>query len=124
MLPRYAPGDDVGPLDQWPFDNPAGAYRILRGSPVASGRIDAGGPGHPTRFGIWACTAGAFSCVEQGDEMMTILSGRGTIIDEDTGDETPFGTGDTLYSIDGRRVTWDIAEDVVKVFFGYKSSGF
>ena len=124
MLPRYAPGDDVGPLDIWPFDNPASAYRILRGTPVASGRLVAGGGGQSTRFGIWACTAGAFSCVEQGDEMMTILSGRGTIIDEDSGETTPFGPGDTVFSRDGRRVIWDIVEDVTKVFFGHKPGGF
>lgn len=121
---RYNPGDDVGPLESWPFANPASDYQIRRGTPKASGRIDEGGSGATTRFGIWACTAGAFSCIEQGDEMMTILSGNGTIIDEETGHATRFQAGDTLFSKDGKRVTWDITDDVVKVFFGYKADGF
>ena len=120
----YRPGDDVGLLQSWPFDSPASDYRITRGNPAASGRIDDGGPGQTTRFGIWACTAGAFSCIEQGDEMMTILSGHGTLIDMETGRATPFQAGDTLFSHDGKRVSWDIAEDVVKVFYGYKADGF
>ena len=62
-----------GPLTPWPFDNPESDYVIREGTPKASGRLDAGGPGHPTRLGIWHCTKGIFDCTEQGDEMMTIL---------------------------------------------------
>ena len=29
-------------LEPWPFDNPASDYRILRGNPRASGRLDHG----------------------------------------------------------------------------------
>ena len=66
----YKPGDDVGPLDDWPFDNPDSHYKITEGDPRASGRFDFGGPGHVTRFGIWRCTKGVFECTEQGDELM------------------------------------------------------
>ena len=72
----YKPGDEVGPLEDWPFENPASDYLIREGSPRSSGRFDMGGPGHTTRFGIWRCTKGVFDCTEQGDELMTILSGR------------------------------------------------
>jgi len=121
---KYQPGADVGPLDDWPFDNPASQYITIRGAPRASGRLDAGGPGQNTRMGIWACTAGAFSCIEQGDELMTILSGTGKIIDNATGLTTLFAPGDTLFSTAGRHVTWDITQDVVKVFYGHKPGGF
>jgi len=124
VLLKYQIGDDVGPLADWPFKNPQSHYVINAGSPRASGRIDAGGPGHVTRMGIWACTVGTFTCTEQGDELMTILSGHGSITDTATGHKTNFKPGDTLFSHDASRVIWDITEDVVKVFHGYKADGF
>lgn len=121
---RYSQDATAGPLETWPFDNPASAYRILEGSPRASGRLDAGGPGHATRAGLWRCTEGAFACTEQGDELMTILSGRCTITDHATGETVTLGPGDSMFIRDGSRVTWRILEDVTKVFHGYKPDGF
>ncbi|MBS1303081.1 cupin domain-containing protein [Loktanella sp. SALINAS62] len=118
------PGDDVGPLDDWPFDSPVSDYVILSGTPRASGRLFDGGPGHVTRAGIWRCTAGAFTCTEQGTEMMTILSGNGQIRDHATGTITAFAAGDVLFSMDGRRVTWNIDSDVTKVFYAMKPGGY
>lgn len=121
---KYTPGDDVGPLEDWPFDNPLSDYVIKQGDPRASGRIDAGGPGHVTRTGIWRCTKGVFDCTEQGDELMTILAGRCRLTDLTTGVTTDLGAGDSLFVRNGSRVTWDIIEDVTKVFFGHKPDGF
>lgn len=121
---KYTPGDDVGPLEDWPFDNPLSDYVIKQGDPRASGRIDAGGPGHATRTGIWRCTKGMFDCTEQGDELMTILAGRCRLTDLSTGVTTDLGAGDSLFVRNGSRVTWDIIEDVTKVFFGHKPDGF
>ncbi|MEM7223885.1 MAG: cupin domain-containing protein [Pseudomonadota bacterium] len=120
----YKPGDDVGPLEDWPFESPACDYLIKEGSPRASGRFDVGGPGHTTRFGIWRCTKGVFDCTEQGDELMTILSGRCRLIDHGSGAVSELGPGDSILTRDGSRVTWDILEDVTKVFFGHKVGGF
>jgi len=120
----YTSKSDIGALENWPFDNPESQYVILSGSPKASGRIDAGGPGHKTRTGIWRCTAGAFECTEQGDELMTILSGKCRLTDQDTGEVSELAVGDTLFIRDGTRMKWDVLEDVTKVFFGSKSSGF
>ena len=36
---KIKPGDDVGPLDRWPFDNPLSQYRIVDGEPETFGRI-------------------------------------------------------------------------------------
>jgi len=121
---KYKPGDDVGPLEDWPFENPASRYVIKAGTPRASGRIDAGGPGHSTRTGIWRCTKGIFECTEQGDELMTILAGRCRLIDVTSGNISELKPGDSLFVRDGSRVIWDIAEDVTKVFFGHKTDGF
>ncbi len=121
---KYVPGDDVGALEHWPFDNPLSDYQIKEGSPQVSGRMDAGGPGHTTRTGIWRCTKGVFECTEQGDELMTVLSGRCRITNLTSGETQELNPGDSLFVRDGSRVVWDIAEDVTKVFFGQKSEGF
>ena len=123
-MTKYKPGDDVGPLQYWPFDAPESNYVITRGAPKTYGRIDAGGPGHTTRSGIWRCTKGAFECTEQGDELMTILSGKCRLIQHDTGQSIDLGPGDSLFVRDGKRVTWDVSEDITKVFFGHKASGY
>lgn len=120
----YTPGDDVGALEDWPFDNALSDYRILDGTPRASGRLDAGGPGEATRMGIWRCTPGRFACTEQGDELMMILAGRCCLINHTSGEETDLGSGDSLFVRDGSRVTWDISEETTKVFFGHKSGGY
>ena len=121
---KYKSGDDVGTLDYWPFDNPASEYRIVQGDPKAYGRIDQGGSGHTTRFGMWRCTAGKFECTEQGDELMTVLSGRCRITHHVSGDVLDLGPGNTLFIQDGSRVTWDVLEEVTKLFFGHKTQGY
>lgn len=123
-MQMYKPGDDVDPLEDWPFDNPASEYRILEGAPRASGRIDAGGPGHATRLGIWRCTLGTFECTEQGDELMTILAGQCRIADHASGETRVLDVGDSLFMHNGARVTWEIVQDVTKVFFAQKPGGF
>ncbi len=123
MIP-YKPGDNVGPLDDWPFDTPESDYVIRDGTPRASGRLDAGGSGHVTRTGIWRCTKGVFDCTEQGDELMTILTGRCRITRHDDGTVAELAPGDSLFVRDGSRVTWTIIEDVTKVFFAYKTDGY
>ncbi len=121
---RYRPGDDVGSLEDWPFEPGPSAYCITEGDPRASGRLDAGGPGHVTRAGTWRCTVGAFECTEQGDELMTILSGECRITDHATGKTVHLSQGDTYLIKDGTRVTWEIIEDVTKVFFAHKPGGY
>ena len=120
----YKPGAEIGVLQPWPFDNPESNYKILFGAPAASGRIDTGGAGYTTRSGIWRCTAGTFECTEQGDELMTLLSGRCHLTDQSTGKSHELGAGDSLFMPDGRRVTWEIIQEVTKVFFGNKPGGF
>lgn len=123
-MQRYRPGEDVGPLAPWPFANPASDYRILAGRPRASGRIDAGGPGQPMRQGIWRCTEGTFSCIEQGDELMTILSGACRLTLHDSGETIELGPGDSLFIRDGSRATWEVRAAVTKVFLGVRPGGF
>ncbi len=121
---QYRVGGDVGTLEDWPFDNPLSQYRITRATPRASGRLDAGGPGHTTRFGIWRCTQGAFECIEQGDELMTVLSGTCTLTNHTEGTSIKLEPGDSLFIRDQSHVTWDIENDLTKVFHGFKRDGY
>lgn len=123
-MKSYKPGDDVGRLEDWPFDAPKSVYRIVSGTPRASGRLDAGGAGHVMRMGIWRCTAGVFECTEQGDELMTVLEGHCRIKDHATGTVLELRAGDSACLDDGARVTWEVLEEVTKVFLGCKRDGY
>ena len=115
-MKKYPLNEDPGELEYWPFDNPASDYRILRGEPRASGRIDVGGNDARHRLGIWSCTEGAFECTELGDELQTIISGR-LVLTRADGESIEAGPGDSIFTRKGERVTWDISETVTKVFF-------
>ena len=113
---KYPVNEIADNLEPWPFDNPDSDYKILRGNPLASGRLDFGGSDESHRLGIWACSEGAFECTELGDELQTIISGR--LILTRVGDESiECGPGDSIFTRKGERVIWDIRQDVTKVFF-------
>ena len=113
-----ADGSDEG-LEPWPFDNPASEYKILRGDPRASGRIDFSDGDDAQVLGIWACTEGAFECTELGDELQTIRRGR-LVLTRAGGESIECGPGDSIFTRKGERVIWDIREDVVKVFYSIR----
>ena len=122
-LIKHVPGMDVGKLESWPFDNPKSSYVIHDGtSPQASGRIDHSTA--TTRTGIWKCTVGKMECKEQGDELMTILSGSVEVTDVNSGQVVMLKPGDSMCSYNGKRVIWNVLEDVTKVFYGFKADGY
>lgn len=103
-------------LQSWSFDNPASDYRILRGAPRASRRLDHGSNDGPWRCGIWACTEGAFECNEIGDELQTIIHGH-LVLTRVGGESIECGPGDSIFTRKGERVVWNMREAVSKVFF-------
>ena len=115
-MQKYAMSEVHDGLEPWPFDNPASDYRILRGTPRASGRLDYGTNEGSHRLGIWSCSVGAFECTELGDELQTIIRGRLTLT-RVGGESISCGPGDSIFTRKGERVIWDISEDVTKVFF-------
>ena len=117
--PLHETHDDLEP---WPFVGAASNYEILRGEPQASGRMDLGGSGSRHRLGIWRCSPGAFRCTERGDELQTVISGRLRLIEAD-GTAREYGPGDSFFTRKGARVTWDILEEVTKIFFTYDREG-
>ena len=104
-----------------PFRETSG-YRIVRGNPRAFIRFDMGGSPDLLKLGIWSCTEGAFECIEGGDELQTIISGRLRIIESD-GTTHEFGAGDSFFTRKGEKIVWDIIEQVEKVFFTYNRDG-
>ncbi|MEM7207651.1 MAG: cupin domain-containing protein [Pseudomonadota bacterium] len=121
-MKKYAVDESFEDLESWPFDNPTSQYRILRGNPQASGRIDYGASAAQHRVGIWRCTEGAFECTEMGDELQTIIQGKLTLTRSD-GESIECVAGDSIFTRKGERVVWDIQETVVKVFFTYNKDG-
>ena len=119
---KYAADQVFEDLEPWPFDNPDSDYKILRGAPLASGRLDSGDNNTQHRLGIWACSEGAFECTEHGDELQTIISGR-LILTRVGGESITCGPGDSIFTRKGERVIWDIQEAVTKVFFTCNRDG-
>ncbi len=113
---KYALGEVPSSLEPWSFDNPASNYKILRGDPRASGRLDLGDNAGPYRLGIWACSEGAFECTGRGGELQTVISGR-LVLTRVGGESVACGPGDSIFTRKGERVVWDIREAVTKVFF-------
>ena len=98
-----------------PFSAELG-YTVVRGNPRASMRLWLGTASSDVRVGIWECTEGAFECIEFGDELQTLVCGQLTLRYPDGSSES-YGPGDSIFTRKGERVTWDIEEDVRKVFF-------
>lgn len=121
-MQKYSKSDKYERLEPWPFDNVDSAYKILRGDPQASGRLDAGSNSGQFRMGIWSCTEGAFECTELGDELQTIVEGRLTLTKMD-GTTIECGPGDSVLTRKGERVAWDIQMAVTKLFFTYNRDG-
>ena len=111
-----------GPLEALPPLRETSGYRIVRGDPRASIRLDVGEMQSRVRAGVWRCTEGAFECVETGDELQTLVRGRLRIVRED-GSHSDFVAGDSFFTRKGERLIWDIAETVEKVFFTYNVDG-
>ena len=118
----YRHGQIEAKLQPLPPLSETPGYRIVRGNPIASIQFDHGGAGGAVRAGIWACSEGAFECVEGGDELQTLLEGRLEITDG-AGVIHEFSAGDSFITQKGERVTWNVIEPVVKVFFTYDKDG-
>ena len=121
-MQKYSKADKYQKLELWPFDNVDSDYKILRGNPQASGRLDAGSNHGQFRMGIWSCTEGAFECTELGDELQTIVEGK-LILRQMDGTTIECGPGDSVLTRKGERVVWDIQETVTKLFFTYNRDG-
>jgi uncharacterized cupin superfamily protein len=91
--------------------NPA---QILSGNPkVASLLLGSSADGKIIR-GIWSCTAGTVTDVEQ-DEMFTVIDGRATVSIED-GPTLELFPGVTGLFQRGAKTTWVVHEKILKTY--------
>ena len=120
MIPFHK--NDKLPLQPWPSPKDSPGYRVTKGDPQVSGRLDVGAQNSRHRLGIWACTEGAFECTESGNELQTLFEGRLKVTKED-GSFVEYGPGDSFYTEKGEKVIWEIIEPVRKVFFNFNVAG-
>lgn len=68
--------------------------------------------------GVWVCSPGR--TLEENhahDEFCTIIGGRVGLIDNETGKEEVFVTGDSFFLPKGSNLTWVVYETVSKFYF-------
>jgi uncharacterized cupin superfamily protein len=119
---EFTKSDAGGPLQALPPLNQNSAYEVLRGNPLAPIRLDEGELDSKIRVGVWRCTTGTFHCVETGDELQTVTSGR-VRLERVDGSHTTFGAGESFFTRKGERLIWDVLEVVEKVFFTFNRDG-
>ena len=68
--------------------------------------------------GVWVCSPGRILEEEHAeDEFCTIIGGRVGLIDNATGKEEVFVTGDSFFLPKGSNLTWVVYETVSKFYF-------
>ena len=88
--------------------------QIVSGSPATSGLVlQESADGRVVR-GVWRCTAGTVTDVEQ-DELFAVLEGRATIRIED-GPVLEVAPGSVCVLQRGARTTWTVHEPLLKVY--------
>ena len=88
--------------------------QIISGSPEVSSLILSTNLNGRILRGIWKCTKGVVTDVEQ-DEMFTVILGRATVVIEG-GPTLEISPGHVGELHRGARTTWTIHEDILKTF--------
>ena len=110
-------GEDV-PVETWP---PFPAEDILEGDPAHKGAVLYRDPTKRASYGIWECPPGKFR-LDYGPmtEMIHVLSGRGSITNVETNEETRLEPGTRAIVPVGAVVIWDVKETLRKVYVAYE----
>ena len=87
---------------------------IVSGNPEVYSKILSTSLNESVIRGIWKCTAGVVTDIEQ-DEMFTIIEGRATIYIED-GPILEVSPGYVGFFTKGAKTKWIIHEDILKTF--------
>ena len=103
-------------LVAWPPFSDLDFINVLSGDPQHRGRHDLGTFDTPLQVGVWECTPGKFEYTYPDDEFCTLLDGHIKVTDAD-GNIHEFKTGDSFFTVQGEKVTWEVIETIRKVFF-------
>ena len=101
-------GASVAELEDW------GLLEEATANPMATHGLEMWVDGEKSA-GIWQCTPGPSYWVQDGNEVIYVLSGRMTVT-PDGGEATDVGAGDIAVFPTGWKGTWDIHETVRKVY--------
>jgi uncharacterized cupin superfamily protein len=88
--------------------------QILAGDPATSGTVLWGSADGRILRGVWRCTAGTLTDVEQ-DELFVVIEGRATIEVED-GPTIEVSPGSVCVLERGARTTWTVHEPLLKAY--------
>lgn len=88
--------------------------QILAGTPATSGAVLSESTDGRIVRGVWRCTAGTVTDVEQ-DEMFVVLEGRATIAVEG-GPVIEVAPGSVCVLERGARTTWTVHEPLLKAY--------
>jgi uncharacterized protein len=88
--------------------------QIVAGAPETSGAVLSESADGRVVRGVWRCTAGTLTDVEQ-DELFVVLEGRATIVVE-SGDTLEVGPGSVCVLEHGARTTWTVHEPLLKAY--------
>ena len=99
-----------------PNFGPRPADDAIEGEPIESAHSNHSKDGRES--GVWVCSPGrTLDDPHELDEFCTILGGRVGLIDNETGKEEVFVTGDSFFLPKGSKLTWVIYETVSKFYF-------
>jgi uncharacterized cupin superfamily protein len=88
--------------------------QIVAGSPRTSGAVLWESPDGRILRGVWRCTAGTVTDVEQ-DELFVVLEGRATI-EVEGGATLEVAPGSVAVLARGARTTWTVHEPLLKAY--------
>ena len=99
-----------------PNFGPGPADHALEGEPIESAHEYHSKDGKAS--GVWICSPGRILDEHHdGDEFCSIIGGRVGLIDNATGKEEVFVTGDSFFLPRGSDLTWVVCETVSKFYF-------
>jgi len=84
---------------------------VIEGNPEGSIQFLSGNPETNVAVALFGCTKGVFRMVYPFSEHATVLSGRVTLKNENTGETETFGPGDGWHFEKGTSVLWTVETD-------------
>jgi len=100
-------------LDSWGAPEDIGAT-TLDGPIKVAGKLLFGTLQTPVSGGLYSATRGRYRVVYPFHEHATLLDGELAITDEETGQATVYGPGDSWIIAKGSAVIWEIRSDLIR----------
>jgi uncharacterized cupin superfamily protein len=98
-----------------PVGSPEG---VIEGNPVQADHVAYSAQGGKVLSGVWTCEPGKFSgeVFQPSEELSFMLEGKLGIIDNESGEEQIFESGDAFLVPNGSNTTWVVYEPMKKFY--------